>query len=120
MVALALLEARATFCRQGPAQHNLCISHRKRHQINKEANERERLAHPDAVVVKGEQGMWVWPGLVLFGSSGGRKTPNGVSYVVESIGEDSVVAGGIKLSFAHLPSTMRLPLGTNIRQLSGY
>jgi hypothetical protein len=104
-----LLEARATFCRQGPAQHNLCISHRKRHQINKEANERERLAHPEAVFVKGEQGMWVWPGLVLFGSSGGRKTRNGVSYVVESIGEDSVVAGGIKLSFAHLASTMRLP-----------
>ncbi len=35
-----LAEARATFCMQGPAQHNFCISHQKRHQLNKEANER--------------------------------------------------------------------------------
>ena len=91
-----------------PRSTKLCISHRKRHQLNKEANERERLAH-EAVFVKGEQGMWVWPGLVLFGSSGGRKTRNGVAYEVESVGEDSLVAGGIKLPFANLATTMRLP-----------
>ncbi len=43
------------------------------------------------------------------GARGGRKTRNGVSYVVESIGEDSIVAGGIRLTFVHLASTMRLP-----------
>ena len=63
--------------------------------------------------------MWVWPGLFLFGSSGGRKTRNGVSYVVESIGEDSVVAGGIKLSFAHLASTMRLPWAQTFANCQG-
>jgi hypothetical protein len=113
-----LLEARATFCRQGPAEHNLCISHRKRHQINKEANERERLLHP-AVFVKGEQSMWVWPGLVLFGSSGGRKTRNGVPYVIESVGDDHVVAGGVKIQFQHLASTMRLPWAQTFASCQG-
>ena len=50
---------------------------------------------------------------------GGRKTRNGVSYVVESIGEDSVVAGGIKLSFAHLASTMRLPWAQTFASCQG-
>jgi hypothetical protein len=117
-MASVLAEARATFCRQGPAEHNLCISHRKRHQLNKEANERERVNHA-AVFVKGDPGMWIWPGLVLFGSSGGRKTRNGVSYVIESVGEDSLVAGGIKLSFAQLAATMRLPWAQTFASCQG-
>jgi hypothetical protein len=113
-----LAEARATFCRPGPAQHNLCISHRKRHQLNKEANERLRLAHP-AVYVKGDPGMWIWPGLVLFGSSGGRRTRNGLAYEVESVGEDSLVAGGVKLPFANLAATMRLPWAQTLASCQG-
>jgi hypothetical protein len=117
-LADVLAEARATFCRPGPALQNLCISHRKRHQLNKEANERERLAHK-AVYVKGDPGMWVWPGLVLFGSSGGRKTRNGLAYEVESIGEDSLVAGGVKLPFANLAATMRLPRANTYASCQG-
>jgi len=63
--------------------------------------------------------MWVWPGLVLFGSSGGRKTRYGLAYEVESIGEDSLVAGGVKLPFANLAATMRLPRANTYASCQG-
>ena len=63
--------------------------------------------------------MWIWVGLVLFGSSGGRKTRNGLAYEVESIGEDFLVAGGVKLPFANLAATMRLPWSQTMASCQG-
>jgi hypothetical protein len=42
-------------------------------------------------------------------AQGVAKPRNGLAYEVESVGEDSLVAGGIKLPFANLATTMRLP-----------
>ena len=102
-----LLEARATFCRQGPAQHNLCISHRKWHQLNKEANDRERLAHRSSSRVSRACGS----GLVSFcsGARGGGRLATVSLTRWRASGRTLWLLGGVKLSFAHLASTMRLP-----------
>ena len=107
-----LAAARARFCLQGPAQYNLCISHRKRIQLNREANERERRAHPAVLVRAGTnaraQDMWVWPGLRLLGCAGHRLIRNGVLYEVEAVGDDSITVGEGRRTFQQAVTSLRL------------
>ena len=84
-LAEVLAEERLRFRLPGPARHNLCIPHRRRVQLNKAGNERERRTHPAAVLVKAGQSskvagqnMWLWPGIELLGSAGSRRIRNGV------------------------------------------
>ena len=111
-LSAVLAEARARFCLQGPAQYNLCISHRKRIQLNREANERERRAHPAVLVRAGTnaraQDMWVWPGLRLLGCAGHRRIRNGVLYEVEAVGDDSITVGEGRLTFQQAVTSLRL------------
>jgi hypothetical protein len=102
-----LQEARCRFRLQGPAAHSLCISHRRRIQLNREANERERKGH-QAVLVRGAQNMYVWPGLKLLGCAGSRKIQNGVTYEVTSVSTDSITLGDITLTFPQVAASLRL------------
>ncbi len=111
-LSTVLAEARARFCLQGPAQYNLCVSHRKRIQLNREANERERRGHP-AVLVRAApnaraQDMWVWPGLRLLGCAGHRRIRNGVLYEVEAVGDDFLTVGEGRLTFPQAIASLRL------------
>ena len=72
-LSAVLGEARARFTLEGPAQHNLCISHRRRVQLNKAANERERKAHPGAQLVRARQ---VLLGLAWADALWGRGQPH--------------------------------------------
>ena len=90
---------------ESPPDLYLCMSHEKRKALNREANARERLRHPDAVLLKvpatfapganGEdsvasgkfapQDMWIWPGIELLGCVRQTKrggVTNGVIYNV--------------------------------------
>jgi hypothetical protein len=99
-LSAVLAEARARFTLAGPADHNLCISHRRRHQLNKAANERERLAHP-AQLVRARQSFWAWPGQKLLGAAGSRTIRNGCTYTVEAVGTDFLaLVGEGKVPFA--------------------
>ena len=93
-----LTEARRLFHFDGPARHNLVISHRKRIQINKELN----LLHKpdDATFIKTKplqgqlckaQDMWIWPGLEVLGcTQASKKVKNNVLYTVKAVGDNTI------------------------------
>jgi hypothetical protein len=103
-LAEVLQEARTRFRLQGHAAHNLVISHRRRIQLNREANCRERGRQ--AVLVRGA--MWVWPGLKLLGSAGHRKIQNGITYEITSVSADTITLGDITLTFPQAAASLRL------------
>ena len=81
-----LAEARALFRFEGPADQNLCISHRKRVAITAELNELHRPS--DAIRVEPQhkrpgaltQSMWLWLGIKLLGAATeGEKVRNQVT-----------------------------------------
>ena len=80
-----LAEARATFRFEGPARHNLCISHRARVKLNSQCNRHFAEGQPSVFVrakaAKGQlcaaQSMLIWPGIELLGCSrSSRKVRN--------------------------------------------
>jgi len=93
-VAEAVRAAKQIFNHDAPARWNLCISHRKRIEINRQRNRAE--APDDAVFleIKGRaahgnaaQSLLVWPGLELLGCVAAEKkgVRNGCLYTVESV-----------------------------------
>jgi len=89
-----LNEARGLFNFEGPARHNLVISHHKRIKINKELN----IYHkPDAGAIllkpkptKGQlckaQDLWVWEGLEVLGcTQASKRVRNNVLYTVTAV-----------------------------------
>jgi hypothetical protein len=88
-----LEEARALFSFEGPARHNLVISHKKRIKLNRELN---IFFHKPgaALFIKAKaspgqlcaaQPMWIWPGLEVLGcTQSGKKVRNNVLYTVTS------------------------------------
>ncbi len=85
---------------ESPPDLYLCMSHKKRVALNREANARARLLHPDAVLLKVPTGaggvaskfeaqdMWIWPNIELLGCVRQTKrggVTNGVIYNVVSI-----------------------------------
>ena len=109
-LAEVLTEVRTRFRLHAPAAHNLCISHRRRIQLNREANERERRGRQAVLVrgVSGGQSMWVWPGLKLLGSAGSRKIQNGITYEITSITDEAITLGEIKLTYPQAAASLRL------------
>ena len=70
--------------------------------MNREANERERKAHPGAQLVRARgQSFWVWPGQKLLGAAGSRTIRSGCLYTVEAVGADALLLlGEGKVPFA--------------------
>jgi hypothetical protein len=94
-----LEEARALFSFEGPARHNLVISHKKRIRLNRELN--IFFHKPGAALfikAKASQGqlcaaqpMWIWPGLEVLGcTQSGKKVRNNVLYTVTSCSNDRI------------------------------
>ena len=97
-------EARGLFSFEAPADHNLCISHRKRVAINAELNELHRPA--DAIRVEPQhkrpgaltQSMWLWPGIkLLVAATEGEKVRNQVRYEVAELGDTVRFTCGLSL-----------------------
>jgi hypothetical protein len=124
-LAEVLAEARLRFRLPCPARHNLCISHRRRVQLNKAGNERERRAHKAVLIKAGQnskvagQNMWLWPGIELLGSAGSRRIRNGVLYTVTAVDHDSVTLGDIQLSHAQAAASLRLSYARTYASIQG-
>jgi hypothetical protein len=123
-LADVLAEARLRFHLSVPARHNLCISHRRRVQLNQAGNERERPAN--AVLVKAGQNskvagqnMWLWPGIELLGSAGSRRIRNGLLYTVTAVSQDTVTLGDIQLSHAQAAASLRLSYARTYASIQG-
>ena len=95
-----LQKAREDFHFQGPARHNLVISHVRRIKINRELNNHFKPEVARFVAQKAEKGqlckaqnMWIWQGLELLGCSQASKRGirNNVLYVVQSWDEEQVI-----------------------------
>ena len=96
--------ARALFSFSGHADHNLCISHRRRVAINAELNELHRPR--DAIRVEPQhkrpgaltQGMWIWPGIQLLGAMiEADEVRNQVRYEVAEVGDTIRLPWGLSL-----------------------
>ena len=88
----------------GPADHNLVISHRKRVAINAELNALHRPSNAVRVEPKHKkpgaltQPMWLWPGIRLLGAATeGEKVRNQVRYEVAEVGETVRFTCGLSL-----------------------
>ena len=89
-----LAEAWALFSFTGHADHNLCISHRRRVAINAELNELHRPSGAIRVEPRHKRPraltrrMWLWPGITLLGAmTEGEKVRNHVKYEVAEVGD---------------------------------
>ena len=93
-LAQVLAEARAAFHFEGPARHNLCISHRRRVKLNAQCN-RHFAEGQDSIFVRAKaekgqlctaQSMLIWQGIELLGCSrSSRKVRNNVLYTVRQL-----------------------------------
>ena len=88
-------EAKEKFKFDGPADHNLVISHRKRVSLNAELNELHRPSGAIRVEPKHKkpgaltQPMWLWPGIRLLGAATeGDRVKNQVRYEVAEVTTD--------------------------------
>jgi hypothetical protein len=115
-----LQEARERFHYDGPARHNLCISHRKRMALNRQLNtRREGAIFLKAPAARGNaaQSMWLYPGIELLGS--GRGIRNNVMYTVEAVTADSVTVGGTTLTHAQTLAFLRLSFARTYASIQG-
>ena len=118
-----LAEARATFRFEGPARHNLCISHRARVKLNSQCNRHFAEGQPSVFVrakaAKGQlcaaQSMLIWPGIELLGCSrSSRKVRNNVLYTVRQLTEELVYLSAphteelLALQYAQVSELLRL------------
>ena len=100
-----LRECRGLYQFEGPARHNVCISHRNRRRLNAQLGNINKP--PGALYLRAnsqnEESMWIWPGCPLIGASSSQraKVRNNVSYVIETVAQDHVILeGGVRLSHA--------------------
>jgi hypothetical protein len=115
-----LAQARRQFPLTGmPARYNLCLSHATRLRVNRMANDREKLGHPEAIHLKtsglscgdnAPQSFWTWVGQEVIGAGG--RTKKGIFYVVQSLSEDRIVVEGngqsLTLTHEAAAKTLRL------------
>ena len=107
-----IAEARERFRFEGPARHNLCISHKQRRRLNRDVG--QALRPRGAVYLRANattsESTWVWPGFPLVGATSSARTRilNNVTYLVEAVQPDGVVLeGGRKLTFQQVVAWLR-------------
>ncbi len=122
---------RAKFPCRGDCEHNLVVSHRRRIQINREHNSRDRLLHPDAISIRRvptpgatmkSQDMWVFPQQVLIACVGMacKGLRNGVRYtVVEATREHISLDNGVKLTLVDASRFLRLGYAQTLASCQG-
>ena len=128
-----LAQAKAAFSFEGPARHNLCISHRKRIRLNAEINKlflpETGWKHLKAKPARGQlcaaQSMFIWPGIELLGCSrSGRKIRNNVVYTVESLEDDHALLRAetgdqFTLSYEAVADLLRLSFARTYASIQG-
>ncbi len=107
-----LAEAKVLFRFDGPARHNLCISHKHRRRLNRDVS--QVLRPRGAVYLRANaatsESTWVWPGFPLIGATSSARTRilNNVVYEVQDVLPDAVVLeGGRKLTFQQVVAWLR-------------
>ena len=136
-LAKMLEAARAICTHQGPAPHNLVISHRRRILLNRQLNKTFLPADVTprfirCVPKKGQQcaaqNMFIWPGLTLLGcvQASKRSVRNNVLYRVVAIAEDTVTlqpvegeAQAFELSISQTSEWLRLPFAQTFASCQG-
>ena len=128
-----LREARARFSFQGPARHNLVLSHRRRVRINAQCMQafkpdvgaRFIRASSERGQLNAAQNLYVWVGLELLGCSrNSKKIRNNVLYTVKEVQEAAVVVvseGGetISLTDAQVAEMLRLSFARTYASCQG-
>ena len=119
-----LEEARARFVFDGPARHNVCISHRHRKKLNAQLG--NHFKPVGARYLKAstphEESQWVYPGAPLIGCASGQrsKIQNNVEYEVAALTEGGVVlVGGAKLTDAQVLHWTRPAWARTIASIQG-
>ncbi len=117
-LASAVQAAKDLLTYDGPAEHNLVISHQKRIRLNREIN--QRLAPADAVRLEvtgraargnAAQTMLVWPGIDLIGCLSASRCgiQNGVLYKVVDVTDEKIgLEGGVVLTHDQAKKWLRL------------
>ncbi len=108
-----LAEARERFRFEGPARHNLCISHKQRRRLNRDVS--QALRPKGAVFLRANaatsESTWIWPGFPLIGATSCAKTRilNNVAYIVEEVRDEGAVVleGDRKLTFQQVLTWLR-------------
>ena len=105
-----IAEGRQRFRCAGPWDTTVCLTHAVRQQVNQRTNAREAQAWTgERVEIKGRDGpMTLWPGLRVIGAGWNPKITNGAFHVVESMGEEITLEGGIVLTQAEAAKSLRL------------
>jgi len=111
----------------GHAKHNLCLSHRRRMQLNRIINLAEKPA--DAVFLKAvhqpgatmkSQNMWVYPGQVLIACcQKSQKLRNGVRYTVVRVGDEIELDNGAVLSTTDAAKYLRISAAQTFASVQG-
>ena len=119
-----LADARQRFVFDGPARHNVCVSHRHRKKLNAQLGNHFKPA--GARYLKGssphEESTWVYPGAPLIGCSSGQrsKIQNNVTYEVAALTEGGVaLVGGARLTDAQVLSWTRPAWARTIASIQG-
>ena len=123
-LAEVLEECRGLYRFEGPARHNVCISHRARRRINAQIG---ALFKPRGALYlrassQNEESTWIWPGCPVIGASSAQrsKVQNNVTYEIQEVAEDHVILeGGRKLSHALLLSLTRPAWCRTIASIQG-
>ena len=119
-----LAEARERFVFEGPARHNLCISHAMRRRLNERlgAHFKPAGARYLKATKPHEESNWVYPGAPLIGCCSGQrgKVRNNVGYEVAVLTEGGVaLEGGVKLTDAQVLSWTRPAWARTIASIQG-
>ena len=107
-----LRDGRERYYFDGPARHNLCISHKHRRRLNKDVG--KAFAPLEAKLLQAssptEESLLVWRGCPLLGASISQRcaVQNNVEYLVEEVGDGYLILqGGKKITFALALQAMR-------------
>jgi hypothetical protein len=133
-----VLEAARTLCSfEGPARHNLVISHRRRIRLNRELNKtfipvgvtpRFVRASPKRGQLCSAQNLWLWPGVELLGcvQASRKGIGNNVLYRVTALGEDHATlepaegpGEGIELTYPQVADWLRLSFAQTYASVQG-
>jgi hypothetical protein len=135
-----VLEAARALCSfEGPARHNLVLSHRRRIRLNRELNKtfipagvtpRFVRASPKRGQLCSAQNLWLWAGIQLLGcvQASRKGIRNNVLYRVTALGEDQDLATlvpaegpgeSIELTYPQVADFLRLGFSQTYASVQG-
>ena len=117
-----LADARARFVFEGPARHNVCISHVMRRRLNRQLGEHFRPEGAKFLKAQKahEESTWLYPGAPLLGCASQQRVSNNVTYEVQAVTDEGcVLDSGAKLTNAQVLSWTRPAWARTIASIQG-